>query len=141
MIKVIFNNESKYPVSAAEVSRVAKAAAKKVKRLKGEVEVVLIDNSEIKKINRLWRKINRPTDVLAFAWNEEGLLKGDCLGQIFISYPKIVSQAKEYRVPVKKEFNLILIHGLLHLAGYDHAKPVDRKKMFFLQEKIAFSIK
>jgi len=140
MIKVFFYNEHKFPVGVAEVGRIAKAAAKKEPRLKGEVEIILVDNNEIKKLNRQWRKINRPTDVLAFAWQEEGVGKRDCLGQVFISFPKIAAQAREYGATIKQEFTMILIHGLLHLAGYDHAKPSDRKKMFSLQDKITASI-
>jgi probable rRNA maturation factor len=62
------------------------------------------------------------------------------LGQIFIAYPQIKRQAKQYKISEKEEFVRMLVHGLLHLVGYDHNTIKDEKKMLNLQEKIVNNI-
>ncbi len=136
MIKIEINNKNKYPIAGRLILNTIKIAKKLNKKIEGTIEINLVDNREIKKINRKWRKKNLITDVLSFAWREDKKLKSDCLGQIFISYPRIVKQAKEYKVPAIEEFVRMLTHGLLHLTGYDHKTKPEAKKMFFLQEKI-----
>lgn len=136
MIKVALINKRKYPVSPAAVARIARTAAKKIKKNKGTIDIAVVGDRDIKKLNRLWRKVNRPTDVLAFAWDEDKKIQSDFLGQIVISYPRIVAQAKEYCVPLTQEFARILVHGIMHLAGYDHNKSAEARKMFALQESI-----
>lgn len=129
-------NQKKYPVARASIVKAIKEAAKKNKNIRGRVEVLLTDNAGIKKLNKIWRNINRPTDVLAFAWAEENRIKSDYLGQIIISYPMVAAQAKEYGVKAKEEFIRMLVHGLLHLVGFNHERSAEAKKMFNFQESI-----
>jgi probable rRNA maturation factor len=141
MIKVILNNPRRYPVSRRRVNQLAKKAGEIEKKIKGTVELTIVNNAEIKKINSEWRNINRPTDVLSFAWQEEGRIEGRLLGQIFISYPRIIIQAEEYGVTAAEEFARMLVHGLLHLAGHEHKKKLSEKRMFALQENIIKAVK
>lgn len=136
MIKVLFVNPRHYPISPNLAREIAVKAAGIEKRIKGTVEVAMVGDAEIKKLNRIWRGKNQPTDVLSFSWNDEKKVGGDLLGQIIISYPRIRAQAAEYKISVKDEFIRMLTHGLLHLVGYDHVKEKEAKKMFKLQEKI-----
>lgn len=136
MIKVEINNDKKYPVSEKLILDLVKTAAGLNKKIKGTVEINLVSNKEIKKLNYIWRKKNSVTDVLSFAWQEEIKLKTDCLGQIFIAYPRIVEQAKEYKVSIHNEFKRMLAHGLLHLVGFEHKNKHTAKKMFAWQDKI-----
>lgn len=136
MIKVEINNRKKYPIAEKLILNIVRTAQKLNKKITGSIEINLVDNREIKKINKLWRRKDSVTDVLSFAWKEEKKLKSDCLGEIFISYPRIVQQAKEYKIPAIEEFSRMLIHGLLHLTGYNHDTKSGEKKMFSLQEKI-----
>ncbi|PIT88050.1 MAG: rRNA maturation RNase YbeY [Candidatus Magasanikbacteria bacterium CG10_big_fil_rev_8_21_14_0_10_36_32] len=136
MIKIEINNSKKYSVNNQLILNTVKFAEKLEKTINGIVEINLVNNQEIKQINKLWRQKNSITDVLSFAWREEKKLKSDYLGQIFISYPRIIKQAKEYKVNSEEEFVRMLAHGLLHLVGYDHKTTKDAKKMFFVQEKI-----
>ena len=103
--------------------------------LSGPVEINIAGKNEIRKINRQYRGINKATDVLAFAWREERKIKGEILGQVYICYPKIKEQAKEYEVIAEEEFARILAHGLLHLVGYDHYIEKKARIMFDIQEK------
>lgn len=136
MIEINFINLKKYPVSKKLAEAVAIRAGRMEKKISGSIEVVVVNNSEIKKMNNYWRGKNQPTDVLSFAWREEAKVASPCLGQVFISWPKIVSQSKEYGVKPVDEFKRMLAHGLLHLAGHDHKKKSEAEKMLVLQEKI-----
>ena len=106
------------------------------------VSVSLIDNEKIHDINKQYRNIDRPTDVISFAFLDgEGLdvkkLNGNVvLGDIYISIDKALEQAKEYGHDNKREFCFLFVHGLLHLLGYDHMKKEDEEIMFPLQEEI-----
>ena len=106
------------------------------------VSVSLIDNEKIHDINKQYRNIDRPTDVISFAFLDgEGLdvkkLKGNVvLGDIYISIDKALEQAEEYGHDNKREFCFLFVHGLLHLLGYDHMKKEDEEIMFPLQEEI-----
>lgn len=136
MIKLIVFNKKKYPINISLINKAVQNVCNVNKKIKGEIELIITDNIEIKKINRLWRGINKETDVLAFEWSKSKFYPCGQIGQIFISYPKILSQAKEFNVSVREEFLRIFIHGLLHLIGYNHHKKNEAQKMFKIQEQI-----
>ena len=107
------------------------------------VSVSFIDNEEIHKINKEYRKIDRPTDVISFAFldNEDRAKEYASgmpviLGDIYISLDKASEQAKEYGHSMKRELCFLFVHGLLHLLGYDHMTKEDEEIMFPLQDKI-----
>ena len=93
------------------------------------VSVSFVDNEFIHQMNRDYRHIDRPTDVISFAFldgeaNPLELLKDNkspvCLGDIYISIEKARQQADEYGHPLKRELQFLFVHGLLHLLGFDH---------------------
>lgn len=100
--------------------------------------VIIVDNNKIHEINKEYRGIDRPTDVISFALEEDEdyEVKERLLGDIFISIDKVYEQAKEYNHSVKRELFFLVTHGFLHLLGYDHMKKEDEEIMFPLQEKI-----
>ncbi len=136
MLKANYLKKTVCPISLLLVNKTANVFARTVKKPKGEVEIVVINDKEMKRLNRDYRGKNKTTDVLSFAFQEDEKIKSEFLGQIFISYPQIKRQAKEYKVSEKEEFVRILTHGLLHLVGYDHNTEVKEKKMIVLQGKI-----
>lgn len=112
-----------------------------------EIDLAIINEKMMRELNRVWRGKNKPTDVLSFSGYEEkkGKKSGFIapldgvihLGQIFICYPVAKKQAKEYGYLLKEELARLLVHGILHLNGYDHEKnKKEEKRMIFLQEKI-----
>ncbi len=105
-----------------------------------ELSVVFVDEQEIHRINNEYRHIDRPTDVISFALedNNELAIVGmpRCLGDIFICTSYAANQAIEYGHSEKREYCFLFIHGLLHLLGYDHMDENDEKVMFALQEEI-----
>lgn len=101
--------------------------------------VILTDDEEVHYLNKTYRNIDRTTDVLSFALNDNGTFPGpiNVLGDIFISIPKMKEQAIEYCHSEKRELSFLVLHGLLHLLGYDHTKgPKEEEEMFGLQKEI-----
>ena len=139
MLDIVYNKQVACPWTRKSIERLLAVIGKKAK-LKGGLEVNIIGSSAMRRLNRLTRGNDKVTDVLSFAWQEDKILKSSFLGQIYICYPRIVSQAKSFAVPVKEEFVRILAHGILHLAGHDHIKKMDAQKMYTLQEQIVNQI-
>ncbi|HBF67981.1 MAG TPA: hypothetical protein DDW20_01500 [Firmicutes bacterium] len=105
------------------------------------VDVTICDNAFIHEINRDYRGVDRPTDVISFAFFDDKEEKASdiiptSLGEIIISYEKAEEQAVLYGHTVKREMSFLFVHGLLHLLGYDHMKTEDEKIMFGLQNEI-----
>ena len=107
-----------------------------------EVDLVTLD--EIHHINKTYRNIDRPTDVISFAFVDDAnykMLKRNSdmprdLGEIFISCDVAVRQSEEYKHSIDREMAFLFVHGLLHLLGYDHMKKEDEDIMFKLQDEI-----
>lgn len=100
-----------------------------------EVSLILVNLDEIHKLNLEYRHLDYPTDVISFESGEE-----DYLGDIFICIDKVIEQAKLYEHSVNREFAFLLVHGLLHLQGYDHLTKEDESKMFAKQEEVLNTI-
>ncbi len=104
---------------------------------KGSISVHLIGDATMKKMNHVHRGKNKTTDVLSFAATEgnwPGKTESE-LGDMFISLAQIKRQAKVWEVSAKEEFLRMLIHGTLHILGYDHLVEAEAKVMFGKQEK------
>lgn len=105
-----------------------------------EVSCVLVDDERIHKINREYRHIDRSTDVISFAMedNDQFYVEGmpRTLGDIFISVDHAKKQAEEYGHSLRREMCFLFTHGILHLLGYDHMTDEQEKEMFGLQDQI-----
>ncbi len=136
MIINVFNN---YP---KEISFDFKKIIKDLEQYESnkEISLILVDLDEIHKINKEYRNIDRPTDVISFEADledeitspEDDLYAGD----IFLCIDKVYEQAKSYGHSVEREFAFLLCHGILHLHGYDHMNSFEEKEMFAKQEEI-----
>lgn len=101
--------------------------------------LVLIDDDKMHELNYNYRGIDRSTDVLSFAFEDNNKLCYNIrqLGEIYISIPKMKAQAKEYGHSEKRELAFLTVHGLLHLLGYDHTKgQKEETEMFAKQELV-----
>lgn len=101
--------------------------------------IIFVDEEEIHKINREYRNVDRPTDVISFAFEDnENIMYNSIrmLGDIYICIPKMKSQALDYGHSETRELSFLAVHGLLHLLGYDHITEEEEKEMFALQELI-----
>lgn len=101
--------------------------------------VIIVDDEEIHRINKEYRNIDRPTDVISFALEDDhSFNRSDIrvLGDIYISLDHVKSQSIEYGHSFKRELFFLAVHGLLHLLGYDHMTEEDEKVMFAKQEEV-----
>ncbi len=103
--------------------------------------VTFVNEDKIHEINCNYRKIDRPTDVISFAYldDKNEVIKGDIpidLGEIYICYQVAYENAKKYGNSIHRELCFLFVHGLLHLFGYDHMTKEEEDVMFPLQEKI-----
>ena len=105
-----------------------------------ELSCILVDDQKIHEINKEYRNIDRSTDVISFALedNEQYYVSGmtRSLGDIFISIDHAKMQAEEYGHSLKREMCFLFTHGLLHLLGFDHMEAEDEKEMIAMQKTI-----
>lgn len=107
-----------------------------------ELSVALVDDARMQELNRDWRDKDRPTDVLAFSQREgEPLGEIALLGDVVISIPTAERQAAERGHAVEHEVRELLVHGILHLLGYDHEiSPEEAERMFARQAEVLHAI-
>ena len=111
------------PALAARLGRSGRRLLARLGRADAELSVLLVSDPVMRELNRRWRGRDRPTDVLSFA-QAEGPLDppGALLGDVVISVDTARRQAAERATPLARESERLLIHGLLHLLGYDHER-------------------
>lgn len=103
--------------------------------------VTFVEKDKIHEINRVYRNIDCPTDVISFAYLDDSseVIKGDLpidLGDLYICYDVALENAKKYGNTISRELCFLFVHGLLHLFGYNHLNKEEEDIMFPLQEKI-----
>lgn len=122
------------------VKKVLESAIKKEKLDNVSFNVIIVNNEFIHELNRDYRNIDRETDVITFALEDENTIiipnNERILGDIYISIDKARSQAKEYGHSLLRELSFLAVHGFYHLLGYDHMTPEDEKVMFTKQEEV-----
>ena len=130
--------ESKFDFSKVLVERAVRAALTHQERLQGvDISVVLTDDRRLHELNREYLGIDAPTDVLSFPASESDPDTGaPYLGDILISIPRAKAQAKAAGHALDAEVQLLVVHGVLHLLGHDHAKQGEKSKMWKAQAEI-----
>ncbi len=122
-------------IPRAVLERTLRATSRALGSPEATISVAFISPAQMRKLNKAWRGKDRVTDVLSFELDE-----GEVKGEVLMSYEQAVKQAKEVGHSTRDEIVFLLVHGILHVFGYDHERPVDKKKMFPLQEKILTSL-
>lgn len=111
---------------------------------KAEIGLMFVDNAQIREMNHTYRDKDSATDVLSFPMYEADEAIDDeeeiLLGDIVISLERAAEQAEEYGHSLEREVMYLLVHGLLHLAGYDHMEEADKKKMRSREEALLTAI-
>jgi probable rRNA maturation factor len=117
-----------------------RAAAKRV-LADGEVSVLLTDDAAIQSLNREWRSIDKATNVLSFPANTPKIVGAQVpLGDIVIAYETLAHEAAHERKPVLEHLAHLVVHGYLHLLGYDHETDSDAELMEAMEREILASI-
>ena len=152
-MEVLISNYPEELVFPSDIEENVRRAIEKVGELYGvedsEVSVTLTNNAYIHTLNKEYRNMDRPTDVLSFALNEseepeiEGSPVANALGDIIISVERAEEQAAEYGHSLRREVAFLTVHGMLHLLGYDHMEEEEREEMekeqCFVMEQLGIS--
>lgn len=142
----IFNNTNKEIKELDKLEEYMKFVVKKIDLETAIFNIIFVSNDEIHSINKEYRNVDRVTDVISFALEDNNDItyeKFRLLGDIYIAIDVAYNQAIEYNHSREREVCFLATHGLLHLLGYDHMKEEDEKVMFGKQEELlnAFEIK
>ena len=123
------------------LDKVIKRTLKMEKVKKAIFTIIFIDDDFMQTLNKKYRNINRTTDVLSFAFEDNNKICYNIrqLGQIFISIPKMQEQAKDYGHSEKRELAFLVVHGLLHLLGYDHTLGIQEEKEMFEKQELVLN--
>lgn len=131
-------------VSVSRVGADARRLLRALGESRAELTVSLVDDAEMHRLNRAYRGKDRPTNVLAFAMREGTRAPGDeaLLGDVVISLETAARQARDHRVPLAEEVRTLLIHGLLHLLGYDHeGSTAEARRMKGMERQLRGALK
>ena len=132
------NLQKKVKIKNSIVKKWAEKALVELKKEKAELSVLLVDDAQIKKLNYQYRQENTPTDVLAFRMGEGRFssFNSGLLGDVVISPERAKAQAKRFSNSLEREICLYLIHGILHLTGYQDETEASKRRMEKKQEEI-----
>jgi probable rRNA maturation factor len=124
-------------VKPARLRRAAQAALEQ-QRFKHRVEltIVITGNAQLRSLNRAFREVDAPTDVLSFATADQPGPGTIYLGDVIISYPQAREQARAGGHPVEAELQLLVVHGVLHLLGHDHYSEAEKTVMWKAQAAV-----
>lgn len=145
MIDISLCKKVRAPITDKAIHSIVFLVARNDKRLRGKIDIIMLDTKEMKKVNKEYRGFNKPTDVLSFSdieWRSKlntqfvSPVQHKYAGTVYVCPPYIKKQAQRFNVSFGEEFIRMLIHGLLHIAGHDHDKTSSAKRMFALQELV-----
>ena len=139
MIDYSITNEFGYDKDYSYLDDVIKRALKREKVKNANFSIVFVDNAKIQDLNKNYRGIDRITDVISFAFEDNNKIVYNnmrFLGEIYICIPRMIDQAEMYGHSETRELAFLTTHGLLHLLGYDHMTKEDEEVMFKIQEEV-----
>ncbi|KAA9007647.1 rRNA maturation RNase YbeY [Paenibacillus spiritus] len=155
-LELVWNNEQNEMEIGEELIALLEQILQKAAEMEGvdsgELDLTFVDNERIHELNREYRGIDRPTDVLSFAMNESGEGEPDIvyevdengedgdipelLGDVIISVTRAREQAEEYGHSLERELGFLFVHGFLHVMGYDHGTEAEEAVMMGKQEQV-----
>ena len=122
-MRIGINNKTRSKIDLALIKKVAERFLKVYKKENYEVSIAFVGGRKMRELNKTYRKKDKVTDVLAFSGD------GQDLGEIIINYAQIKRQARKFGNSARQELVFILVHGLLHLSGYDDSDEKGKKEM------------
>ena len=136
----IFNQTDREIEELETVEKVLFSAIEKEKLVDTSFNLIIVDNDYIHELNKNYRHIDRETDVITFALEDEDSIvmptEERVLGDIYISIDRAIAQAEEYGHSLLRELSFLAVHGFYHLMGYDHIKEEDKAIMRPKEEKV-----
>jgi len=139
VIKIAVNNQQDLIQVDEKLTKMLGTIAEKTAQIEGysqgEISFAFVDNKQIQELNRKYRQIDSPTDVLSFSMDDE------IWGDIIISTERAKSQAEDYGHSIERELGYLVVHGILHLLGYDHKSPGEKIEMRRKEERVLSELK
>lgn len=126
----------KQQVASPLIKRLGQAMLRELDLPRAELSVLLTDDEGIRVLNREHRHKDKPTDVLSFPMDESVPDPEGLLGDVAISLDTAERQARSRRRPLLEEVRFLLAHGVLHLIGYDHAEPEEKREMVRMTKRL-----
>ena len=140
MITIAISDPFLEKITPALIERAAHAALEHEQAdPENDLTVAVEDDARLQELNREFLGIDAPTDVLSFPSGGDEIdpeTNHPYLGDIILSYPRALEQAAASGDPVEAEIQLLVVHGVLHLLGYDHAEPAEKAEMWAAQAEI-----
>jgi len=131
----VTRRERRTRLSVRKLKQAAEQILKILKRERAELSLVLVGNRQMQKLNARYRKKNEPTDVLSFPLGEAVVAGREWLGDVVISLERARAQARAGKKTLEREVRDLLIHGILHLLGYDHERSAREARVMQAMEK------
>ena len=132
MIEVV-NRQRKIAVDIERWQAFSERAIKSIRKSESDVTIAFVSDRQMKDLNKRFRNVNRSTDVLSFPAEEAGAPIGTNLGDIAVSLERATTQAEENGLTLEMEIAQLILHGLLHLCGYDHESDQGQMNRLELQ--------
>ncbi|MDD4900546.1 MAG: rRNA maturation RNase YbeY [Patescibacteria group bacterium] len=134
-MRIEINNRTKKKINSSFIKGLVNKFVAEYQVKGEELSIAFVSDAEIKKLNRIYRDKSEPTDILSFAG------EGELWGELIIDYDQIKRQAGQFGNSAREELIFILVHGLLHLLGYDDETEKDRQKMMEMGEQFMENLK
>lgn len=134
-MEVKYLNQEEFKVDTAPFLAYIKKLAKAIEVQDGILNAVFVNDKYIRALNKAYRGKDEPTDVLSFSYGPD-----DLIGEVYVSVETAERQAKEHRHPLGDELIRLIVHGILHVHGYDHEEDEDYKKMLTVEKKVLGSL-
>ncbi len=131
----VLNRSAESQASCRRLKKKAERMLAFLKRREADLSIALVGNSQIQELNARYRQKNEPTDVLSFASGEPLFPHIEMLGDVVISVEQARKQARKKKWSLEQELEILLIHGILHLLGYDHERSQSEAKIMRAMEK------
>ena len=138
-VQIVARYRAKVKPSALRKAAQAALDQQRIQR-RVEMTIVVTGNAQLRALNRVFREIDAPTDVLSFSVDDQPGPDTVYLGDVVISYPQAREQARSGGHPVEAELQLLVAHGVLHLLGHDHYDEAEKKVMWKAQAAVLKNI-
>ncbi|MEE2708645.1 MAG: rRNA maturation RNase YbeY [Gemmatimonadota bacterium] len=116
-------------IPKAQIARIARRVLRREGRGHATVTIIFVDDAFIRQLNHEYRHLNRATDVLSFILDDGETPDQDIWGEVYVSIYRAREQAVRYHVALDDEINRLVVHGCLHILGYDHHRSAERRVM------------
>ena len=132
-----FINTEEWGIDEKVFKPVVDRLKKHLPKTKGDLNVIFVDDTKIHRLNKAYRHKDQPTDVLSFSYLDRlDPSTAPTIGEVFISVPRAKEQAPLYKNSLNQELEKLIVHGVLHIFGYDHETDKDYLKMSAMEERI-----